>query len=380
MCTRTTIDLSSPHEAVRSSCSGRRTTIRASDQDARRKPLLKVIADHLRVRFTVVDGASRNEGAAKCCGITRRAIARYKWRSKAFSTDSWPNSQWDAMLSRAAPDSKRETIVLRRRRRFFQTIANGMESLESGIGLPARPTRACRRPAFKMPTPTASARPHGRRLPRARRGRRHRGFGRRWDGSARRPGRRQVSGAGSSTQGGDTTFPATTSSRTTGPGRRDLVDAAPRLGARRRRPVVVLDTAVHAESGARRRHASLRKPPRASSSGHGEDPGGGIRPRRMVAKARFVLRPGREVDTSGARGPCAPTAHAPSTRRARGLGEQVQQKGSPSTREHALDFVHNAPMNAEQIRRGEQIVNAGPRHHATNARVLRSAEAQTLAP
>jgi alanyl-tRNA synthetase len=62
------------------------------------------------------------------------------------------------------------------------------------------------------------------------------------------------------------------------------------------------------------------------------------------------------------------------------LGEHVQQKGSLVDAERTrFDFVHNAPLTDEQIRRVEQIVNAEIlENHATNARVLPIAEAQKL--
>jgi alanyl-tRNA synthetase len=62
------------------------------------------------------------------------------------------------------------------------------------------------------------------------------------------------------------------------------------------------------------------------------------------------------------------------------LGEHVQQKGSLVDAERTrFDFVHNAPMTDEQIRRVERIVNAEIlENHATTARVLPIAEAQKL--
>ncbi|HKO87309.1 MAG TPA: alanine--tRNA ligase [Burkholderiales bacterium] len=60
------------------------------------------------------------------------------------------------------------------------------------------------------------------------------------------------------------------------------------------------------------------------------------------------------------------------------LGPHVQQKGSLVDAEKTrFDFVHNAPMTDEQIRRVEQLVNAEIlENHATNARVMPIAEAQ----
>lgn len=60
------------------------------------------------------------------------------------------------------------------------------------------------------------------------------------------------------------------------------------------------------------------------------------------------------------------------------LGEHVQQKGSLVDAEKTrFDFVHNAPMTDEQIRKVEQIVNAEILdNHATQARVMAIEEAQ----
>ena len=62
------------------------------------------------------------------------------------------------------------------------------------------------------------------------------------------------------------------------------------------------------------------------------------------------------------------------------LGEHVQQKGSLVNAERTrFDFVHNAPLTDAQIRRVEVLVNAEIlENHATNARVMPIAEAQTM--
>jgi len=62
------------------------------------------------------------------------------------------------------------------------------------------------------------------------------------------------------------------------------------------------------------------------------------------------------------------------------LGEHVQQKGSLVDAERTrFDFVHNAPLTDEQIRKVEQLVNAEIlQNHATNARVMPIDEAQKL--
>ena len=62
------------------------------------------------------------------------------------------------------------------------------------------------------------------------------------------------------------------------------------------------------------------------------------------------------------------------------LGEHVQQKGSLVDNERTrFDFVHNAPVTPEQIRKVEALVNAEIlANHATTSRVLPIAEAQAL--
>jgi alanyl-tRNA synthetase len=62
------------------------------------------------------------------------------------------------------------------------------------------------------------------------------------------------------------------------------------------------------------------------------------------------------------------------------LGEHVQQKGSLVNAERTrFDFAHNAPLTDEQIRRVEALVNAEIlENHATNARTMPIDEAQKL--
>ncbi len=62
------------------------------------------------------------------------------------------------------------------------------------------------------------------------------------------------------------------------------------------------------------------------------------------------------------------------------LGEHVQQKGSLVDAEKTrFDFAHNAPLSDDEIRRVEQLVNAEIlENHATSARVMPIDEAQKL--
>ena len=163
----------------------------------------------------------------------------------------------------AYPELRREqqrvTDVLKQEEeRFFQTIANGMEILEAALAsLPARarphPRRRHRLQAarhLRLP-----ARPHRRRLPRARRRGRHRRL-RGGDGAAARAGarRRQVQGrAGAGVQRRRDHLPRL---RAAGPRQRHGARALRRRQRRRARPgpattrVVVLDhTPFYAESG-----------------------------------------------------------------------------------------------------------------------------------
>jgi alanyl-tRNA synthetase len=104
-------------------------------------PSLKVIADHIRAcTFTVVDGViPGNEGRGYVLRrIARRAIRHgYKLgaRKPFFHTLVMPLA---AEMGDAYPELKREAVrateVLKQEEeRFFQTIANGMEILESAL-------------------------------------------------------------------------------------------------------------------------------------------------------------------------------------------------------------------------------------------------------
>jgi alanyl-tRNA synthetase len=119
----------------------------AGGQDCdRESPSLKVIADHIRsCAFTVADGViPGNEGR----GYVLRRIARrgirhgYKLGARKPFFNTLVAELADAM-GEAYPelrrDQKRITEVLRQEEeRFFQTIANGMEMLESALVSGAR--------------------------------------------------------------------------------------------------------------------------------------------------------------------------------------------------------------------------------------------------
>ena len=186
----------------RGEAGGRQRPARATaDKDS---PSLKVIADHIRAcAFTVVDGViPGNEGRGYVLRrICRRAIRHgYKLgaRKPFFHKLVAPLA---AEMGDAYPELRREqarvTEVLKaEEERFFQTIANGMEILEARAGRAARKMldgetglQAARH--LRLP-----ARPHGRRVPRARREGRRSGVQRR-HGTAARTGAR-----GGEVQGG----------------------------------------------------------------------------------------------------------------------------------------------------------------------------------
>jgi alanyl-tRNA synthetase len=104
-------------------------------------PSLKVIADHIRAcSFTVVDGViPGNEGRGYVLRrIARRAIRHgYKLgaRKPFFHTLVAPlAAEMGAAYPELARDATRVTEVLKQEEeRFFQTIANGMEILESAL-------------------------------------------------------------------------------------------------------------------------------------------------------------------------------------------------------------------------------------------------------
>ena len=161
-------------------------------------PSLKVIADHIRAcAFTVADGViPGNEGR----GYVLRRIARRAIRHgyKLGARKPFFNSLLPALVAAmgdAYPELRRDErriadVLKQEEERFFLTIANGMEILESALrGAGSR--QAARRRArlqaarhLRLP-----ARPHGRRLPRARRHGRHRRLRHR-DGAPARPGAR----------------------------------------------------------------------------------------------------------------------------------------------------------------------------------------------
>jgi alanyl-tRNA synthetase len=109
-------------------------------------PSLKVIADHIRATaFTITDGViPGNEGRGYVLRrITRRAIRHgYKLgaRKPFFHTLAMPLvAEMGEAYPELAREAARTTDVLKQEEeRFFQTIANGMEILESALATGAR--------------------------------------------------------------------------------------------------------------------------------------------------------------------------------------------------------------------------------------------------
>jgi alanyl-tRNA synthetase len=373
---------------------------RDCDRDS---PSLKVIADHIRAcAFTVVDGViPGNEGRGYVLRrITRRAIRHgYKLGARkpffhklvadlaAAMGDAYPE------LRR---DGQRATDVLRQEEeRFFQTIANGMEILESAIAaLPANGAArvlpgdvafklhdtygfpldltadVCRERDVAVDTAGFDAAMGRQRT------------------QARAAGKFKVA-QGLEYSGGETTFHgydklAHDSARVVA----IYVDGSQASSARAGDDaVVVLDhTPFYAESGGQvgdtgeLRNATSRLlvedtvKIQAAVFGHeGRVVEGEIRVGDTVQAKVDTERRAKTVRNHSA-------THLMHKALREVLGEHVQQKGSLVDAERTrFDFVHHAPLSDEQIRRVEQIVNAEIlENHPTQARVLPIAEAQKL--
>ena len=373
---------------------------RDSDTDS---PSLKVIADHIRAcTFTIVDGViPGNEGRGYVLRrITRRAIrhgyklgARQPFFHKLVAAlaaemgDSYPE------LRREQP---RATDVLKQEEeRFFQTIANGMEILESAIAaLPA--SRAGRvlpgDVAFKLHDT------YGFPLDLTADVCRERGVtvdSAAFDVAMTRQ-REQARAAGKFKVAQGLEY---TGSATTFHGYEALthesakvvavyVDGSAASSAKAGDDaVIVLDhTPFYAESGGQvgdtgeLRNARSRVVVedtvkiQAAVFGHeGRVVEGEIKVGDVLDARVDVERRARTVRNHSA-------THLMHKALREVLGEHVQQKGSLVDAERTrFDFVHNAPLTDVQIREVERIVNAEIlENHATTARVVPIAEAQKL--
>ncbi|HEY5321210.1 MAG TPA: alanine--tRNA ligase [Caldimonas sp.] len=371
-----------------------------SDKDS---PSLKVIADHIRAcTFTVVDGViPGNEGRGYVLRrITRRAIRHgYKLGARkpffhklvaALATE----------MGDAYPELRREqqraTDVLRQEEeRFFQTIANGMEILEAAIA--ALPASGDGRVlggdvAFKLHDTygfpldlTADVcRERGVAVDTA-------GFEvamARQREQARAAGKFKVA-QGLEYSGGATAFHGYEQLARDGATVLALyVDGSAASSARAGDDaVIVLDhTPFYAESGGQvgdsgeLRNATSRVlvedtvKIQAAVFGHeGRIVEGEIKVGDRLDAKVDVERRARTVRNHSA-------THLMHKALREVLGEHVQQKGSLVDAERTrFDFVHNAPLTDEQIRKVEQLVNAEIlQNHATSARVMPIDQAQKL--
>jgi alanyl-tRNA synthetase len=367
----------------------------ACDADS---PSLKVIADHIRAcSFTVVDGViPGNEGRGYVLRrITRRAIRHgYKLGARKPFFHALVAALVGEMGD-AYPELRREearvTEVLRQEEeRFFQTIANGMEILETALAGGSR--RLDGELAFKLHDTfgfpldlTADVcRERGVTVDTA-------GFDaamKRQREQARAAGKFKMaqgldySGAASVFHGYDALLHEQAAVTAV------YVDGLSVAGARAGDDaVIVLDhTPFYAESGGQvgdsgeLRNASSRmlvedtQKIQAEVFGHhgrvveGEIKVGDVMHARVDAELRAKTVRNHSV------------THLMHKALREVLGSHVQQKGSLVNAERTrFDFAHNAPMTDEQIRKVEAIVNAEVLANApTEARVLPMEEAQKL--
>ncbi|HEV7575925.1 MAG TPA: alanine--tRNA ligase, partial [Caldimonas sp.] len=371
----------------------------AGDADAA-SPSLKVIADHIRAcSFTVGDGiVPGNEGRGYVLRrIARRAIRHgYKLGARkpffhrlvavvvAEMGDAYPDLR--------AQQTRVTAVLKQEEERFFQTIANGMEILESALAAlkPGQPLSGD--VAFKLHDTfgfpvdlTADVC-------------RERGVGvdvARFDALlAEQRERARASAKFRMAQGLDYGGGASIFH-----GYETLTHEAARItaiyvdGAAVERAqagdvaVVVLDhTPFYAESGGQvgdtgeLRNAQARMivedtiKVQAAVAGHqGRIVEGSLSVGDVVATRVDAERRARTVRNHSA-------THLMHKALREVLGEHVQQKGSLVDADKTrFDFAHNAPLSDDEIRRVEEIVNAEIlANHATNVRVMPIDEAQKL--
>ncbi len=386
----------------------------AEDCDAA-SPSLKVIADHIRAcAFTVADGViPGNEGRGYVLRrITRRAIRHgYKLGARKPFFHKLV-ADLAAEMGDAYPELRRDearvTDVLKQEEeRFFQTIANGMEMLETALlklGAPPYTGDPARAPAlgsrgtlagdlafklhdtfgFPLDLTADVSRERGVAVDTA-------GFETamaRQRELARAAGKFKVA-QGLEYSGGNTVFHgydglAHDSAKVVA----IYVDGSAANAAKSGDDaVIVLDhTPFYAESGGQVGDAGeLRNSTarvliedtvkiQAVVFGHeGRVVEGEIAVGDMVHAVVDAERRAKTVRNHSA-------THLMHKALREVLGERVQQKGSLVTPERTrFDFAHHQPMTEDEIGRVEAIVNAEIlANHATNARVMPIAEAQAL--
>jgi len=363
-------------------------------------PSLKVIADHIRAcSFTVADGVvPGNEGRGYVLRrIARRAIrhgyklgARRPFFHRLVATVV-------AEMGDAYPDLRRQqgrvTAVLQQEEeRFFQTIANGMDILESALAALQPGQRLAGDVAFKLhdtygfPVDLTAdvCRERGVAVDTAR-----------FDALlAEQRDRARASAKFRMAQGLDYSGAASTFH-----GYETLTHDAAKVIA-----VYVDGTAVETARAGDIAVVVLDHTPFYAESGGQVGDTGELRnaTARMVVEdtikvqAAVAGHQGRVVEGEISVGDVVQTK-VDAERRARTvrnhsathlmhkalrevLGEHVQQKGSLVDAEKTrFDFAHNAPLTDHEIRRVEQLVNAEIlENHSTSARVMPIEQAQKL--
>lgn len=360
-------------------------------------PSLKVIADHIRATtFTVVDGViPGNEGRGYVLRrIARRAIRHgYKLGARKPFFHTLVAALADEMGD-AYPELRREklrvTEVLKvEEERFFQTIANGMEILETAL---AAGTGIDGETAFKLHDTfgfpldlTADVcRERGVTVDEA-------GFNaamQRQREQARSKAKFKMA-AGLEYDGAATTFNGydtllTETAKITGL----YLDGTPVTKARAGDDVVIVldQTPFYAESGGQvgdtgelrnaRSRVVVEDTIKIQAAVHGHQ--GRIVEGEVEVGDTVLARVDGEKRAKTMRNHSVTHLMHKALREV--LGAHVQQKGSLVTPERTrFDFAHNAPVTAEQVAKVEAIVNAEIlANHATQARVLPMEEAQKL--
>jgi alanyl-tRNA synthetase len=364
----------------------------------RESPSLKVIADHIRsCAFTVTDGViPGNEGRGYVLRrIARRAIRHgYKLgaRKPFFHALVAPLA---AEMGEAYPEMRREAarvteVLKQEEERFFQTIANGMEILESALA--GGTTQIEGDLAFKLHDTfgfpldlTADVcRERGVTVDEA-------GFNaamQRQREQARAAGKFKLA-QGLAYSGVDTAFDGYEQLSVEGAKVTALyVEGAAVQRARAGDDVViVLDkTPFYAESGGQVGDAGeLRNPTtrvvvedttKIQAAVHGHQ--GRVVEGEVAVGDTFTARVNGEQRAKTVRNHSATHLMHKALREV--LGTHVQQKGSLVNAAHTrFDFSHNAPLTDAQVAKIEQLVNAEIlANAATNARVMAIDDAQKL--
>jgi alanyl-tRNA synthetase len=376
----------------------------AGDCD-RASPSLKVIADHIRAcSFTVADGIiPGNEGRGYVLRrIARRAIRHgYKLGARRPFFHSLVESL-ALEMGEAYPELKRDrlriTEVLKvEEERFFQTIANGMEILESALAaLPESPAAGEQRldgeTAFKLHDT------YGFPLDLTADVCRERGVavdGAGFEAAMNRQREQARSAAkfkmaaGLEYDGAATAFHGyehlvCETSQVTA----IYVDGTPVTRAKAGDDVVVVldHTPFYAESGGQagdtgelrnaRARVIVEDTVKVQAAVHGHQ--GRIVEGEVEVGDRFVARVDAERRARTMRNHSVTHLMHKALREV--LGAHVQQKGSLVNADRTrFDFSHHAPVTADEVARIESMVNAEVLANApTQARVLPLAEAQKL--